>query len=210
MGRKWEMAARLRAGICCFRRWDERMSRGAEPKQREDDVRWVKSGVVYTPGNEILSCCPLPPRQHHTAQQSLKRVPQVFSNITSCTFNPASQMSSLTSQVWSGITDVFVVNLAQLYLLPVKVTRNTCLHLVSQWFGLNFKGCTSDSAQGKQQISETSISSAISEAKLEPFLSRAAHLLQSSQVPQTHFFLKWAGWNPQSLRPSTVSILPLR
>lgn len=62
MGRKREVAASWRAGITEKMRW------GAELKQRRDDVRWVKSGVVYTPGNEVCCCPPShpPSRQCHS------------------------------------------------------------------------------------------------------------------------------------------------
>ncbi|KAG7221157.1 hypothetical protein INR49_017505, partial [Caranx melampygus] len=49
----------------------------------------------------------------------------------------------------------------------------------------------SSSDHDKQQISEISIPPASPDAKQEPFMpiTRAAHSLQSSQVPQIHLFL---------------------
>lgn len=69
MGRKWETLVGLGSGIFLKMRW-ENESRGW--RERGDDVRWVRSGVVCTPVNEICSRCPLPlPRDYTTLLSSV-------------------------------------------------------------------------------------------------------------------------------------------
>lgn len=137
--------------------------------------------MVYTPGNEVCFCRPPPRQRNNYSAESQTTAP-----------------GEVISLRVSGITDVFEVNLAELYLLPVKSCgiRVSTLHLnylarTSRVFRPLRHRSTSDSVQDKQQISETSVSPAILDAKWELFMffTREVHSLQSSQAPQIHLFL---------------------
>lgn len=141
--------------------------------------------MVYTPGNEVCSCLPT------DRQRSLRRAPQVKSDITGSSSHSFPHISGV-------ISDVFEVTLAELYLLPGKscVTRVSSLHLndsprtpkVSHHSGAHLHHTVADFRRLRSSDNRRCQIRAVS-----GFFKRAAHSLQSSQAPKIHLLSTRAG-----------------
>lgn len=150
--------------------------------------------MVYTPGNKV--CCCRPPFDNATTtQRSLRRLPQVKSDITGYSLNPAlSHSFPLASQVQSGRTDVFVVNLAELYLLPLKLcvmcVSTSHFNDITHTFRVSYlSGADLHHTVFKIRFQKPFLQQSLMLNKICLSFTRASHSLQSSQAPQIHLLL---------------------